>query len=544
MSNGGTPQSPIPAIGGTCPDGYIYDPTSDQCFFVTPPVSVTSTGVSLPDVDPKNAGELAGLGTQDSGLPERAALAHWQAIRRLARTDSPSLANTLWDRGTWLDDVIASMVAWFVDKYDRVVAFGVDFIGSSATRNQPGFWILIGTLISDLLGVQVDGARIYNDMQSRGTLAAMQDVGTSLINLLVGEFTGTAGGSGGNITFSSAVNPDTSLPAATLTPAGGVKAAQALMGFVLSSAVRQGNIDAISGQIEGCPWPINLLAGHAEKFSEAMRTNLGIGRMLRFALRPIFQDLVAGPLKWAVNKQYRPKLFVAAEAARAFLRGDIDRPAYMEETALDGYSDARANALLAQHTVQPQVKELLTLRGAGVMSDNVFDGWLARHGYDDAGKQWTRQASDLEPARRVALALAEHYLLEFGKGQITAQGLKDFIDGLKLAGFLLTPGEIQGLEAITQAIVSNTKLRIRHLQPGQAQRAFIDGTITLDEYEQHLRDLGYQEPDVQTLGIEALIALRKAQAAAAKHAAAGKKGSGPATSPTLAPSTGTTPTIP
>ena len=533
MSNGDTPQSPIPAINGSCPDGYVYDPTSDQCFFVSPPVSVTSTGVSLPDVDPKNAGELTGLGTQNSGLPERFALAIWMAFIRLFTFQAKTCGATLPQPLSFVIGLVAGLISVPLTLYDYAVCLGTEFLGRSATRNNPGFWALIGGLISDLLGVELDGGQLYNELQAHGTLPAMQGVGAALVNLLIGEFTGTAGGQGGQVTFSSDVDPSTGLPVATLTPAGGVKAAQALMGFVLSSAVRQGNLEAVGAEF-------GFLAGHVEKFSEAMRTNLGIGRMLRFALRPIFQDLVAAPLKWAVNKQYRPTLLNAQEASAALLSGNYDAPAFAEETALAGLSDARAKAVLAQHTRKPDINHLLILRAAGVFSDAVFDGWMGRIGYDAAGSQWTRAAADLEPARRVALALAEHYLLEFGKGQITQSALKDFIDGLRTAGFLLTPGEVQALES-TAGIVANVKgLRVRHLSTGQLQRAYIDGTISLDQYEQHLTELGYSASDVQTLGIEVLIAAKKAAAAAAKQAAAGKKGSGvpPTTTPPPTPSAG------
>jgi hypothetical protein len=535
--------SPIPAINGTCPDGYVYDPSSDQCFLVSPPVSVTATGVSLPDVDPRNAGELSGLGTQDSGLAERFALAHWHTLRRLVHLKDPSTLAGLKFDGGWLEDVLTSIAAWCLGKYDELVALGVGFVGSSATRNQPGFWVLIGELISDLLGVTLDGSQLYRDMQNKGTLPAMRGVGASLINLFVGEFTGTASGAGGNVSFSSNVNPATGLPAATLTPAGGIKAAQALMGFVLSSAVRQGNLDAISGAIEEIPVIGGLITGHIEKYSEAMRANLGIGRMLRFALRPIFGMLIADEIKKAINMEYRPKGFNAAEATRALLAGGYTRPQFLTDLSHEGYTDARADMLLAFHTVNPGIKELLTLRAAGVLGDNVFDAWLGRHGYDAGGAALTRQASDLEPARKLSLALAEHYMLEWSKGLLTTQALRGFIDGLKTAGFLLTPGEVAALENLTNLFTTVHGLRVRHLSLFELKKAYLDGTITLQEYAAHATQLGFVDTDVQILEIDLLVDAKKAQEAAAAKAAAAAaraakaKGKTPTTPPTPTPGT-------
>lgn len=519
-----------PNPDGTCPDGMVLNTVDGFCYFVAPPIKVTSTGVSLPDVDPKNAGELTALGTAHSGIVERLALALWWALGRLGE-------DPVRDCGIKLPPALSTLTRWVVGRltalllvYDYIVCLGVDFIGVSGTRNNPGFWALIGGLLSDLLGVEVNGDELYRQLQTRGTVPAMQGVGASLVNLLIGEFTGTAGGTQGQVTFSSNVNPETGLPEAILTPAGGVKASQALMGFVLSSAVRQGNIDAI-GESMG------ILGGHVEKFSEAMRSNLGIGKMLRFALRPIFQDLVAGPLKWAVNKQYRPKLFNAAEAARATLAEVYSLDQFKEECALDGYSDTRLLALLDQHTRRPALNELLILRASGQMDDIAFDRFLKRDGFDANSAALVREAHDLEPARRVALAVAEHQLLAYAQGNITGQALRDFVDGLKSLGFMLTPGEVTALEAVASRISTTVKLRPRHLSVGQLKKAYIDGTITLMEYEDHLRGLGYDESDVQILGIEVLIDAKHAQEAAAKHAAAAKKGAGPATSPTLNPPT-------
>jgi hypothetical protein len=535
MSNGTQPPASLPpGPDGKCPEGYLLSNVDGQCYYVQNPIQLTSTGVALPDVDPKNAAELSGLGLQNSSLPERWALAHWHTIRRLGQPPASNFVPEPPKGRGWIGDQIVWAIQEVINLYDWAVSVGAGFIGDSATRNNPGFWKLIGALISDLLGVTLDGQALYQQLSTRGTLTAMQDVGASLVNLLVGEFTGTASGSGGQINFSSTVNPDTNLPEATLTPAGGVKAAQALMGFVLSSAVREGNIEAIATEL-------GWIGGHVEKFSEAMRTNLGIGRMLRFALRPIFQDLVATPLKWAVSKQYRTKLLNTAEAARAFLGGYYKQEDFLNETALDGLSDARAFALLDQHTRKPDPKELLTLRAAMALTDTDLATLLGKLGFDKFGQSLLLQASDLEPARRVALALAEHYLLEFGKGSLTTQALKDFVDGLKGLGFLLTPGEVTAIESVSTVLVANVKLHPKHLSTGQLKQAYIDGTITLDEYEQHLTDMGYNPADVQTLGIEVLIAAQKAAAAAAKHAAAGKKGSGPKPTTTTPPAAPTVP---
>lgn len=520
---GGTPtnvpQSPIPpGPDGGCPIGFILNPVDNMCYFVAPPIQVSATGVTLPDVDPRNAAALTGLGTGDSGLPERFAIAFWQALSRMAspQTKTPhSLAEGV---AQLITDTITFVINQLLNAYDLVITLIAKWLGQTAGRNMPEYWDAIGALISDLLGIKLDGQELFNQLQTRGTLAAMQETGAGLVNLLIGEFTGTASGTGGDVAFSSDVNPETGLPVATLTPAGGIQGMQRLMGFVLSSSVRQANIEGLTEWI-----PIGLGSAF-EKYSQAMRTNLGIGRMLRFAWRPIFQILIADPMKWALNMQYRPTMFNAAEASRAVNSKVYTQADFLAEAARGGYTDKRAFQLLDQHSRKADVNNLLILRAAGVLGDSDFDNFLGRDGFDVTHAAYTRQAADLEPARRVALALAEHTLLEFGKGSITTQALKDFIDGIKAAGFLLAPGEVTALEAVANKITVNVKLRPKHLTEGKLHKAYIDGTITLQEYEDYLTQLGYSANDVQILGIEVLLDAKKAQAAAAKKTAAALKG--------------------
>jgi hypothetical protein len=120
----------------------------------------------------------------------------------------------------------------------------------------------------------------------------------------------------------------------------------------------------------------------------------------------------------------------------------------------------------------------------------------------------------------VSLALAEHYLLEYGRGTITGQAFKDFVDGLKSSGYLLATGEVSALEGIASAISITKKVRPRHLAIAQLTTAYIDGAIDLLTFQGHLTDVGYSPEDVQ---IETVVLLIKAKAAADAAAAKAAK---------------------
>jgi hypothetical protein len=430
--------------------------------------------------------------------------------------------------------VVVYPVDWLVSRYfdahDRVIAFIADQISKAVNRNIPGFWVLIGSLISDLLGVEVDGGKIFSDLQTKGTLPAMRDVGGGLIDLLVGEFTGTAGGTGGTVTTGAEKNAVTGLPEATLTPKGGVEATKALMGFVLSSAVRQANIDGIVD-------PIPLGLGKVfEKYSDAMRTNLGIGRLMRFALRPIFQDLVAKPLTWAVNLQYRPALHAPEDLLLQGLLNGWDDAKYDYELGRHGFTLEQQGSLKARHYQKISLDEARVLHIHGDMDDADYHDIARRHGWRTADLEWWEKYQDLHPARRLALAVVEEAAVQYIRGHIPQTQLQAAIDASSVDRFghrLLSEGE---QNALSNFSVTAQKLIRRHLSVAQLMIGYIEGVLTLGEVEEQLSALGFDDNDVKALVQEMLVKQKQAVDRAARtHARAPAHTPGGSTPPPTAP---------
>jgi hypothetical protein len=471
----------------------------------TPPptqatISVTSYGLADQELDPAAYGKTLSRGLQDSGLWEH----YWLAFAAL------------------IPHLVEFVISHWFDLYDRLIALIADVLSKGVGRNIPGFWILIGSLISDLLGVNVDGAKIYADLQAHGTLPAMRDVGGGLIDLLVGEFTGTATGTGGQVSFSSAVNPATGLPAATLSPKSGVDATKALMGFVLASAVRQANIDGVVDSI-----PFGL--GHAfEKYSEAMRTNLGIGRLMRFALRPIFQDLVAKPLTWAVNLQYRPALLDPVDTLLQWNVGQLSDTQLDYELGRHGYTSDQQAVLKNRHLEKITVEQARILRIHGELDDGAYHAITDRRGWRREDLALWEKYEDVHPARRLALAVVEEAALQYLRGHIPQTQLEAAISAAASDRFgnrLLSEGEERALANFS---VTAQKIVRRHLAVAQLMLGYIDGVLTLGEVETHLSELGFSDDDVRALVQEMLI---KQKAAADKAARTHSKATAPPATP-------------
>jgi len=459
-------------------------------------------------IDPHAYGKTLGLGLADSALIPSFVLMFWHAW---------------WDLTDWF-------IAEAFDKYDRIIAFVADHLKVAVGRDRPGFWILIGSLISDVLGVNVDGSKIFHDLQTRGTLPAMRDVGAGLMDLLIGEFTGTAAGTGGEVAFSTNVNPDTQLPEATLTPKSGVEATKALMGFVLASAVRQANIDGLADMVP---------RGYGkvfEKYTEGIRTNLGIGRLLRFALRPIFQDLVAKPLTWAINLQYRPALLDPTDVLLQWNVGLLSDKQLDYELGRHGYSTDQQKVLRNRHLEKITIDQARLLRIHGDLDDGAYHAITDRRGWTREDLLLWERYEDIHPARRLALAVVEEAAIQYLRGHIPQTQLQAAIDASSVDRFghrLLSEGEQNSLSNFT---VTSQKLIRRHLSVAQLMLGYIEGVITLGEVETALSELGFDDNAVRELTQEMLIKQKQASDKAARtHAKAPTPTTPPATPPRAVP---------
>lgn len=515
----GIPPIQAPGIFGgqpTCPQGYYYDPGSQLCQPIpgnpsVQAIKVTAWGLAPDQTDPVQAGKNAGVGWSQSGFIGQLVASFWHAL--------------------WL--VIDDAVGVYFNIYDRIVAFIADQVGNAVTRNNPGLWIAIGALLSDLLGINLDGSALFQQLATRGTLPAMQAVGGSLIDLLVGEFTGTATGQGGIINTTVTANVDTGLPPATLTPKGGLNGAKALMGFVLTSAVRQANVD---GLVDAIPFGFGTVF---EKYSEGVRTNLGIGRMMRFALKPIFQDLVATPLKWAINKQYTPSLLSPADAYSAFDQQIFSADQLHEELARHGYSADRYAAMEWKGRSLPSREELRGMHATGLMVDNDYLIWMRRTGYTDGTTALLDQWEDIKPARDAVLKYIGTQAGKYLAGNIQIAQLQAEVSAMstRIGGLpMLTAGEIA---AITN-LPSFTGAGAKHKNISVAAQTLMyeDGIITLQEFETNLVSMGYDPDQVNEL---VLLLLVKAKAAAEKAAAAAAKAAAASTSTATPPAPSQTP---
>jgi hypothetical protein len=458
-----------------------------------PPDFVSVGEVGQQEIDPKNAGFLFAQGQSDTGWPEHLALAIWLGFVKSLQTAISLMASVI--------DSLLSLLGQF-------------FLAAQA-NNTPGFYNLTADLITDLTGIEVDGGALFDRYQKRGRIAAMQATGGAFVDMLASEFAGVTQTENGGVFHVGKGEGVGGLPAIKITPESGMNAARAFLGFAMSFAVREGNTDFFASLI-----PFGIGEGY-KSFAEDLSKSLGLGRLTRLALKPLFQNLVAIPMTWAFNKQYTPTLLSPAEAIRAQIATLMASQDVNEELLRHGLSTTKQDILAALHAKWPDAKQQFLVEAIGQQNAQTTDTFLSLLGYTERGRETLRIAEENDFARRLAFELA-HTLVH--------QVLTGAIDGSTYSAVLgklpLSDKEASALEDMVTELLSHPRKRLTF---AQMTTAFVDGVVSVDEVANFLHEEGYREDDIAIL---LQIDLLKLKAANAKAAA--KKAKTPKTPPTPA----------
>ena len=400
-----------------------------------------------------------------------------------------------------LKAVITNMVGAF----DELLSFFVQFVTAAQGTASPGFYDLTAAIINDLLGVEVAGSEIAQAGQQRGLIGAMQKAGGDFFNVLANEFLGNQPTAAGGVAGLPGV------PGTPLTPEQGVNSAKAFLGFVLSFAVREGNLATIATAL---PEQFRFFEGIRE-YGELMAKNLGLGRMSRRALQPLIQTLIATPLQQALNVQYRPHVLDARQLAAAYLRGGIDLSDYKARLATLGYTDGDAALQVADTLTRLPLESVYLLHENGFLTDTDFMDRVRALGFisDDFGL--LIQAKNLEQVQRADRSFVATAIHDLQAGGIDLATFNADVDATSLPRVEKDALKRNGANRIAG--------RHKQLSLGFLKKAYLDSTINLQEYLQHAAALGYSQDDIDILEFELLAeqkaAADKIKAAAAKQAA-------------------------
>jgi hypothetical protein len=458
------------------------------------PDNVKITDVTDKEIDPTAAAFLAALGVAKSGLIEK-----FFGTRAAAMIDSAT-----------------TITAILTGNWDKVMAMvGALFLAAQGEKNS-GFYDLAAAVVEDLTGVKVDAEQLKQSTFGSGRLAGMQTLGGDLYSLLEEELKPTSGD----------------------LEEGDTAPAEKFLGFLMNFCIRQGNVDAMC---EAMPKELGFLSGF-RGYGENMAKNLGLGRLARRALQPLMQILVADPLMYKLQEDYRPKRIGATPAIKKFFRTPDFEPQMRKELGQEGYSDERIDDLitdlrpelsekqlieylfrfgdvsttvggqqsltirqrLAQRGFSPEdaerqiqlqrptlkESEIALLFVNGVMAHDLAIVYLNKLGYDDDTAQLALQAHSFQHTHARRLGLAELKkafhdsvidLLEL-KSHLTAQGYSD-----------------DDIQIITLDLLQPTHGKVRQLSLAEIRAGFKAGVLTEQQAADHLKTLGYTDADIAVI---------------------------------------------
>jgi hypothetical protein len=444
--------------------------------------------VATTDTDPRQRARLEAEGQKDAGWAGNFWATLWASIFHAAGN-------------------IVSVAAESVDWFFALIAI---FFRKAQAEDNPAFPILTAALIEDLTGVKVDADKIAAAKLGSGRLAEMNEVGKSLFNLLAAEFLATATAATnleGGAPEGTGIG---GLPATALSPEQGIDAAHRFLGFVMSYAIRQGNIDVLSEAV-----PLKLLQGF-RGYGENLARNLSLGRLVRMALRPFVDVTLATPLEWALLKQYRPTGLGPSEMIRAYFRDAATFDQVRESLARKGFSEENIGRMVTDARPLLSNSELIKGFFRGIIDEQLVRAEFQHRGYVTGQIDALIEEARPRLSTNELMALLKHEYIDedFVLQEIRRQGFTEQDGGLKLTALRL-------LEHTPKA---GTVGSSRELTVPQLRKALIEAIIDVKEFNDYLEFLGYQGDELEILRLDALLELSNAaEIAAAKKARADAK---------------------
>ncbi len=355
----------------------------------------------------------------------------------------------------------------FNDSMAGVISFLTNLQGQDNTE----FYTLTASVMSDLLGVEVSQDVMKQAFIKGGQTAGMQAVGAAFLKQLAGEF-------GSTLDFVEDKR---------------LKPAQTFIGFLLSFAVRIGNLTFITGMF---PAQEFIHPDDIREYGEQMAANLGLGRLARRALGPFIDDLVGKPMQDALRSQLRPTDLNVNEAILSFNRGLVDEVTFRKNMANLGYSDGLIDVLVSHYLGRLNPDEILSLLRWGTLSRDDAVGELEDLGYLE------ETASDLISShdfQRADTAISDY--LSTLREQLRVRHI-DIDTFNKLVGDLPLPDIVKKWQRNLGAQIAETPSKRFSLT--EMQRYYAEGFIDLEDFTTWAAADGYDETSTRILTLDLL----------------------------------------
>jgi hypothetical protein len=398
-------------------------------------------------------------------------------------------------RSSWLamilgavGDIAAFLAQLFALLLSPFFAAALQFLDGVRKGIDPTVGAIAVQVLNEFLGTDFTQPNLPLGLGTGDHLARANAIGGIMMGQLVNEFSPAAG---------AAVGPSMA-PAQTFT----------------GLAINFGIASAIMGIIGGMIPETHL--DELRELGELVAENIGLGRLVRRALQPLIQILVANPMQWAINQQYTPTQFTIAELINPYAQTSVDQTHLFQAMNLLGYSNDKIQAIIEMHQKRFTPTDVKVFLDNGVWDEPTSEAYVTKLNWPAEIVPTVMLLEELRVERAWHDKLVAELEAEAKNGAITQEEFEAVIDLLPYSAGV--KGIIKGTTAYKiKAHVGKTKAA--HLSYAQQKQAFEAGLVTLSDLEDRWTAQGYSADDVNTLGLLLLLDLQKVEAAAAAKAA-------------------------
>ncbi len=318
-------------------------------------------------------------------------------------------------------------------------------------------------VLNELLGTEFDATMVPTGRNVEAHIARAEAIGGLLHKQLISEFVGKQ----------------------DITEDLGRRAAARMSGLLINFGAATGLLGVLGGLVP------QLRLEELREVGELVARNLGLGRLHRMVMKPIFTTLIATPYQWYLNRTVHPKRFTAAEAINAFTGTIIDEKDFFADLELEGWSPERIKNLIRLHQKKLDKTQVELLVRYKAWSREKGLDYLKKVSWSPEGADLVLNTVELERADRRVTALIDSLEKDVLDGLLTIAEMETVLDALPLGG-------------VEKAFISSTvsyKLKIPRAQItlAQMESAFEQGLVDLNELEAYLRRRGYSINDAVIL---------------------------------------------
>jgi hypothetical protein len=320
-------------------------------------------------------------------------------------------------------------------------------------------------VLNEFLGTEFTGEQVATPEGGEETLAKAYKVGKLVLDRLEHEFSGQE----------------------PTPPGRGGKGARTFVGYGVNFAIQ----NAIIATLGEC-FP-RLQLDNLRELGVEVAQNLGLGRLIRGAIRPLVDNTISKPYARELQARYRADVLSQAEWVKAWLAGRISKESCYAALQHSGLPDEQIDEMIAQHL--PRLSETewewLTAMGAKPSDSSVLED--KADGLPDEYivlRQELAKWHRLAPVRTRCLS---EVLQQVGQGFLTIQDMRGECERQNLP-----PDETELWVHAAGLVYERVKKR---LSMGEMLFLFEASQVTEEDVRQWARKEGYSDEDAWRLAL-------------------------------------------